>query len=96
VIGQRPAQDRHDQVVTTQDPTPYRLSVARGWIVEALGRPEEMRLPQQHSPSEHNVLKVPRIRVLQVLPTPVQPPQTTSLISFRAQLSPGNQSLAST
>lgn len=98
MIGQRAAQDlairpewRKAGIGTYGMQVQYRLGVRAGYAL----LPPNL-LPRGHADSEHNVLKcAPYIPVAQ-LATPRQPPQTAHLISFRAFLRPGNQSLAGT
>lgn len=101
MIGRTPNQDRAwNEQLPGQQKAPislfgmqnqYRLDVRAGYAVE----PQNL-LPQGHSRAEHNVLKAPMYLAVAQLATPRRPPQTAHLISFRAFLGSGNQSLAGT
>lgn len=77
--------------------TQYRLDVARPYdLTPAAAAPRWATLAASNKPSEHNIYNGARIIPVAQLAGQTAPPNLKRLISYRAQLRPGNQSLGGT
>lgn len=101
MIGRSAQQDlkwpAYDAIGTFGAGTQYGLAVARPYDLAPLAQaPYWATLSSSNKPAEHNIRNGGRYIPVSQLAGQTAPPNLRKLISFRAQLRPGNQSLGGT
>jgi hypothetical protein len=101
VIGRSYRQDTRWPAYDAQDKfgaaTQYLLQVQRPYdLTPRAPRPYWSTTNASNKPSEHNTFNGPRFIPVAQLAAQTSPPNLRNLISYRAQLRPGNQSLGGT
>lgn len=101
MIGRSPVQDLKWPAYDAQDKfgagLQYRLDVARPYdLTPATQPPGWTTLNASNKPSEHNILNGARMIPVAQLAGQTAAPNLRTLISYRVNLRPGNQSLGGT